>query len=263
MSPYDALLDDLEAEEAELDAVVAGIPDGAWLTRVPTAGWDVRDEIAHLAVAEELATVALTDADAFGARLAELLADTDRLVDELEAQGRAMPGAEVLEWWRAARGPTIAHLRERDPKDRVPWIAGPMSAMSFATARVMETWAHGQDVVDGLGVSRPPTARLRHIAELGVRTRPFAYVVRGHDVPDGAVAVELTAPDGSTWTWGESDTDVVRGPAVDFCLVVTQRRHPDDTALEVVGPLATEWITIAQAFAGPATDQRAPAGRTT
>ena len=187
MSPYDALLDDLEAEEEELDALVAGLDDGetGWGAPTPAEGWDVRDEIAHLAVAEELATVALTDARAFAARLAELLADTDRLVDELESQGRSKPGSEVLEWWRAARRPTIAQLRERDPKDRVPWIAGPMSAMSFATARVMETWAHGQDVVDALGASRAPTARLRHIAELGVRTRPFAYVVRGRDQPGG------------------------------------------------------------------------------
>ena len=57
---------------------------------------------------------------------------------------------------------------------------------------------------------------------------------------------------GEDWTWGdEGVVDQVRGPALDFCLVVTQRRHLDDTALEVEGPVAAEWMSIAQAFAGP------------
>jgi uncharacterized protein (TIGR03084 family) len=131
--------------------------------------------------------------------------------------------------------------------------------MSFASARLMETWAHGQDVVDGLGITRAPTMRLRHVADIGVRTRRYAYVARGMELPDGDVRVELIAPDGSTWAWGDSTTDAVRGAAVDFCLVVTQRRNPADVALEITGPLAQEWIGIAQAFAGPATDHRAPA----
>jgi uncharacterized protein (TIGR03084 family) len=122
----------------------------------------------------------------------------------------------------------------------------------------METWAHGQDVADALGVERAPTARLRHVADIGVRTRKHAYANRGLPAPDGDVRVELVAPDGSTWSWGDSDLDVVRGDALDFCLVTTQRRNPADTNLDVQGPLATEWIAIAQAFAGSPTDHRAP-----
>ena len=53
--------------------------------------------------------------------------------------------------------------------------------------------------------------------------------------------------------------DSVTGPAEDFCLVVTQRRHVDDTRLAVRGPLAREWMECAQAFAGPATS--GPAAR--
>ena len=172
------------------------------------------------------------------------------------ARARDRTGREVLAWWREPREATLAGLRSHGPRDRVPWVAGPMSAMSFATARLMETWAHGQDVFDALGVERAPTDRLHHVAELGVRTRPYAYAVRGLELPDGEVRVELTGPDGAAWTWGESSADVVRGPAVDFCLVVTQRRNPADTALQVSGPLASEWIPIAQAFAGPPTDTR-------
>ena len=112
-----------------------------------------------------------------------------------------------------------------------------MGARSFATARLMETWAHGQDVADALDATREPTARLRHVAHIGVLARPFAYATRGMQVPERDVRVELAAPDGSTWTWGPEDAaDVVRGDALDFCLVVTQRRHPADTALVVEGP---------------------------
>jgi uncharacterized protein (TIGR03084 family) len=123
----------------------------------------------------------------------------------------------------------------------------------------METWAHGQDVADALGVTRRPTARLRHVAHLGVRARPFSYVVRGLEVPAEAVRVELTGPSGERWEW---DTDapagLIEGPALDFCLVVTQRRHLADTALTVRGAAASEWLAIAQAFAGPPGAGRPP-----
>jgi uncharacterized protein (TIGR03084 family) len=126
-----------------------------------------------------------------------------------------------------------------------------MSLASFATARLMETWAHGQDVADALGARREPTQRLKHIAHIGVRTRGFSYAQHGRTAPDGDVRVELDAPDASRWTWGSEDApDRVTGPALDFCLVVTQRRHVADTALKTEGPLAEEWLSIAQAFAG-------------
>jgi uncharacterized protein (TIGR03084 family) len=261
---YGSLLDDLVAEEADLDAIVAPLDDAGWATPTPAVGWDVRDSIAHLAYAEDLASTGATDADAFQVRLEELVtslaSDPDGLDAMLVGEGRSRSGAQVLAWWRSSRAKTIDALRGHEPKTRLPWIAGPMSAMSFATARMMETWAHGQDVADGLGGQRTLTPRLRHIADIGYRTRPHAYRGRGMDLPDDDVRVELAAPDGSTWSWGESATDVVRGPALDFCLVVTQRRNPADTALEVTGPLATEWIGIAQAFAGPVTQQRPPRG---
>jgi uncharacterized protein (TIGR03084 family) len=70
---------------------------------------------------------------------------------------------------------------------------------------------------------------------------------------DTPIRVELTGPDDSLWTWGPPDAaDRVTGPALDFCLLVTQRRHRDDLALVIEGPAATEWMAIAQAFAGEA-----------
>jgi uncharacterized protein (TIGR03084 family) len=127
-----------------------------------------------------------------------------------------------------------------------------MSAASSVTARLMETWAHGQDVVDALGLTRPPTARLRHVAHLGVRTLGWSFRVHGRPEPTEPVRVELTAPQGGTWTWGPEDTaDRVAGPAEDFCLLVTQRRHRGRTALSARGPVADAWLDLAQAFAGP------------
>ncbi len=252
---YGGLLADLEAEEAALDRVVADLADADWTAATPAAGWDVRDSIAHLAFSEDLARATLDDPDEFGkARDALVEAGAAALV----GAGRTMPGPSVLDWWRGSRAAVLDGLRELDGRDRLLWFAGPMSAMSFATARLMETWAHGQDVRDAL--DRPPSVsgRLRHVADLGVRSRPFAYLARGRPAPDAPVRVELTGPDGDAWTWGDATVDVVAGPALDFCLVVTQRRNPADTALEVTGAAAAEWIGIAQAFAGPATDHRPP-----
>ena len=139
-----------------------------------------------------------------------------------------------------------------------------MSARSFLTARLMEAWAHGQDIVDavnrsGGSASRRPTVRLRHIAHLGYVTRGWSYAVRGSEAPAEEVRVELRSPSGEPWTWGPADaTALVAGPAEDFCLVVTQRRHVDDTGLEVHGDAATDWMRVAQAFAGGATTGPAP-----
>jgi uncharacterized protein (TIGR03084 family) len=158
-----------------------------------------------------------------------------------------------------ARAGFIDAVRTLDPGTRVPWYGPDMTLASSVTARLMETWAHGQDVADALGVSRVPTNRLRHVAFLGARAFANSYRARGLPVPETAVRIELVGPDGDRWDYGPDDAaDVVRGPALDFCLVVTQRRHPADTDLESGGPVAVEWLSIAQAFAGPPGQGRRP-----
>jgi uncharacterized protein (TIGR03084 family) len=259
---YDALLRDLTAEQEELDAVVADLDDRGWATPTPAIGWDVHDQIAHLAATEEWARRSLEDPDGFRSDLEEYAGDPERRAAGIRDGriGRAQPrGVTALDWWRENRRATGAALGERAPSDRTPWFGPDMSVASFATARVMETWAHGQDVVDALGRLRAPTARLRHVAEIGVRARPFAYVSRGLELPDREVRVELAAPDGAHWAWGPEDAaDVISGDALDWCLVATQRRNPADTSLTVTGDAAEEWLGIVQAFAGPPTEHRAP-----
>jgi uncharacterized protein (TIGR03084 family) len=253
------LLADLEAEEAALDQVLGAVQPSVWEAPTPAEGWTVRDQISHLAFSEELAALAATDARRFGERLGQLLGDIERAEAEPRDRGRAMETDAVLEWWRQARTATVGALRGRRDGDRIPWVTGEMSAVSFATARLMETWAHGQDVVDAVGVARPASVRLRHIAHLGVATRGFSYQVHGLPVPSADLRVELAAPDGSRWTWGPNDAaGRVSGSAEDFCLVVTQRRNVADTGLQASGPGAAEWLSIAQAFAGPPGRGRVP-----
>jgi uncharacterized protein (TIGR03084 family) len=256
------LVDDLVAEGTDLDERVAPLDEDGWATPTPAAGWDIRDTINHLRFFDRDALLAVTDADAFGALLAELGAAAGDYVEKLTAEGRADRPAEVLGAWRAGRVSLAGALRRLDAGVRVPWFGPPMSPASFISARLMETWAHGQDVVDALGQVRPPTPRLRSVAEIGVRARAFSYAVRGLQLPDRPVRVVLAAPGGGEWSWGPEDAaDVIEGPALDFCLLVTQRRHRDDLALSVTGAAAEEWMGIAQAFAGPPGTGREPLGR--
>ncbi len=257
---------DLAAEHLDLDGIVAGLGDAEWSTPTPSPGWAIRDQISHLWFFDQRATMALTDSDAFAA---DLQAIVDNIgTDPSIAAGRAMEPAELLHHWREDRDRLLRVAATIDPSARVPWYGPPMAARSFVTARLMETWAHGQDVADALGVTRLATARLRHVAHIGVRARPFSYAIHGITVPEFDVVVHLRGPAGEPWLWGEShdhSTDppeqppaFVSGPALDFCLVVTQRRHLADTRLRVVGDAAIEWMAIAQAFAGGVGPGRQP-----
>ncbi|HEY7875801.1 MAG TPA: TIGR03084 family metal-binding protein [Actinomycetota bacterium] len=258
MADLDGIRSDLGAEHDALDAIVSGLSDDAWDVPTPAEPWSVRDQISHLAFFDELATAAATSADDFMAGMADAAQDVDAFMNGPLDKGRAMRPAEVLDWWRTARADMIKSFEGLDPAVRIPWYGPPMSPASFMTARLMETWAHGQDVVDGLGIARPPTLRLRHVAHIGVRARPFSYSTRGLDLPAEQVRVDLSGPGGERWTWNEDATQRISGGALDFCLVVTQRRHVDDTALTMDGPLAREWMAIAQAYAGPPGTGRAP-----
>jgi uncharacterized protein (TIGR03084 family) len=243
------LLDDLAAEHSALGAVLSDLAPGDWALPTPSVGWTVSDQISHLRFFDERATMALCDADAF-------LADRERIIsgaphDPSVDAGRSLSWADLLGEWRNHSEQLRARAAGVESDQRVPWYGPAMSVPSFLTARLMETWAHGHDVC--VATDRPAiiSDRLRHVAHIGYSARPFSLLINRLPADDRPIRLELTGPDGQTWTWGPPEADDrVIGDAYDFCLVVTQRRDPTDSRLEVAGEAARQWIDVAQAFAG-------------
>jgi uncharacterized protein (TIGR03084 family) len=246
------VLSDLADEGDALDAVVAPLDAAAWATPTPADGWTIAHQVGHLLWTDEIALQAAVDADGFLA-MAQELVGTGGLtaVDEAAHELAALPAVTLLARWRAGRTGLRAALGAVPQGTRLPWFGPPMSATSMATARLMETWAHGQDVHDALGLVMEPTSRLRHVAHIAVRTLGFSHVINDLPVPTEPVRVELQAPDGTTWSWGPLDaTQRVTGPALDFCLLAVQRRHRDDVDVVATGAAADRWLDVIQAFAG-------------
>lgn len=247
------VLADLRAEQQTLDDIVAGLDADQWQLPTPSPGWSVADQIGHLTYFDRSAALAITDPPAFHDSMLALLDSSGE--DPTLGPYRAMSPDELLAAWRSGRDELAAASATLANDTRVAWYGPSMGSKSFLTARLMEAWAHGQDVVDAVGATREPTDRLRHIAQLGFITRGWTYVNRGLDVPSTPVRVELTSPSGETWTFGPEDAaESIVGTAEDFCLVTTQRRHVDDTDLVVTGDSARDWMEKAQLFAGPASD---------
>lgn len=254
-SILDSVIDDLAAEQAALEAVLVRMPADSWELATHAPGWAARDQVAHLAQFDATATLAIRDPEHFRDHLRQPDNSEQAYLD----RARKLSAAKLLERWRTNSRDLIEAGRTLDPSARIPWAGPAMSAVSFITARLMETWSHGLDVVDVVGIERPDTDRLRHVAFIGVRARPYSYTNRGMDVPAVPIRISLTAPSGAAWEMGEdTNENVIRGSATDFCRVVTRRRHVADTALEVRGPVAEEWMGIAQAFAGPPGAGRQP-----
>jgi uncharacterized protein (TIGR03084 family) len=254
-----SLLADLSAETVALLGWLEQGGDRVWSLPTPAPGWMVRDQMTHLAYFDEAAVLAAVDPVAFNAGREEALRDVDGITMQVAKKYASLPGLQMLGWFGEARSRLAAVYADLDPSSRVPWYGPDMSPASAVTARLMETWAHGQDIIDALHGHRSDSSGLRHVAHLGARTLANSFRARGLPVPESPVHVELTAPDGALWEWGPSGVpDEVLGPALDFCLVVTQRRHLDDTRLTARGPVATKWMAIAQAFAGAPGPGRRP-----
>jgi len=253
------ICNDLAMEQEELDAVVANLDEAGWETMTPSEGWDIKEQIRHLAYYEDRAKLAASNQEAFKQWFEEMKQDPDAMTRHMETTGKDLTATETLEWWREERRALLEVLAKMDRKQRLYWYGPALSAMTFATARLMETWAHGQDVVDALGIQRKPTDRLRNIAHMGVSALRFSYANRKMAAPDTPVRVELTGPSGDKWSWGPEDAkDIVKGPVEDFCKVVVQRRHVADTGLIITGETAQQWMSIAQVYAGPPTEGRKP-----
>ena len=228
--------------------------------------WTINHVLQHLHFFNVMADYSAFQPERFAAEYAEfdrqriadggsMLGVTDRMLGGLK--GQALRAA-----WRETYEAMTPRFAAADPKARVRWAGPDMSVRSSITARQMETWSHGQEVFDVLGLERAEGDRIRNIAHLGVSTYGWTFVNRGEPVPEPAPCVRLTAPSGAVWEWGEpSEAERVEGSAVEFCQVVAQTRNIADTALTVTGPNATRWMAIAQCFAGPPNDPPAPGTR--
>jgi uncharacterized protein (TIGR03084 family) len=252
MAEAGSVVADLRAESDELDALVAPLPDEGWAADTPAAGWTIAHQIAHLLWTDRVAMIAVDDEAGFADLLEDAAKNPTDFVDAGAKELAVTPPAQLLADWRSTRTQLHDALTAVPEGRKLLWFGPPMSAASMATARLMETWAHGLDVADTLGVKRPATARLRSVAHIGVRTRDYAFAVNGLPPPSEPFRVELSAPDTDTWSWGPADADQrVTGSAGDFCLLVTQRRPLAALDITADGPDAQKWLTIAQAFAGP------------
>ena len=248
----EGLLDDLTAEGDQLRATVEGLGPDGWTRPTPAPGWTVATQVAHLLWTDEVAVAAATDKEAWDAHVVAAINDPTGYVDRAALEVARLAPQALLARWGAARTALAAALRGLPDGQKMPWFGPPMSATSMATARFMETWAHGLDVHAALDVEPEVTDRIRHVAHIGVRARDFAFSVHGLEKPAGEFRVSLTAPSGDLWAWGPEDaTQTVTGAAYDFCLLVTQRINRADTSLVATGRDAATWLSIAQCFAGP------------
>ena len=246
--PLASLVDDLSAEQHELQTVVAALDADAWLLPTPSPGWDVRDTIAHLADTDEMALDTVRGGpDAINARAARSASGEDVTYRGV-LRGRRMPGNHVLAWWARTSAEICEVLATLSPDVRVPWGIG-MRTPSLVTARLMETWAHALDVHAAIAVPAVDSDRLAHVAWLATRALPYAYSVAGREMPTAPVHVELTLPSGAIWTSGPDDAaDRIAGAAGDYCRVFVQRRKLADTALVVEGDAARSAMSVARAF---------------
>jgi len=256
---------DFRDESESLYRVLATLADADFARTTQFKGWTVHDVVSHLHAWNRAADLALADPAGFDEFRARLFAELGKGRRLREFETEWLDGAknrERVEQWRDFYLAMTERFLAADPKKRVAWAGPDMSVRSSISARLMETWAHSQEVYDLLGRECVHTDRIKNIADLGVRTFGWAYVNRGRAVPAPVPYVRLTAPSGAVWEWNEGETDNrVEGTAVDFCKVVTQGRNVADTALRVTGPVAIDWMTIVQCFAGPPEDPPAPGTR--
>lgn len=244
---------DFGAESAALDAVLDRLAPGDWHRPTGFKSWTPEDILIHLHFWNRAQDLALSDPAQFAAEMAPMRAALDAGRGRLhEAQVVRERGPVLRAAWAAYAGEMARRWGEVDPKRRVPWIGPEMSAKSAMSARQMETWAHGLAIWDMLGATRPDDDRIGNIVHLGVAAFGWSFAVQGLPPPPHLPRLELVAPSGALWTYGEAGCpDRIAGPAADFCKVVTQTRNVADTALRVRGPVAQDWMVHAQCFAGP------------
>ncbi|MEO3977625.1 TIGR03084 family metal-binding protein [Streptomyces sp. CAU 1734] len=259
MNALNDILKDLSTDIDEVARLVAGLDDDAWHTPTPAPGWSVADQISHLTFIFTLARTAAADPDTFKAITASAAGDFNGAVNSALALYNTLPPAELLARFRSEGEASVAALGAVPADSTVPWLVNPLPPAVLAAAGIMELFAHGQDIADALRLRREPTDRLRHLAFFAFLTRDFGYQSHGLTPPAEPFRFELTSPSGETWNIGpDTAGQKISGPAHDFALLVTRRRHRADLALTATGDEADRWLDIAQAYRGPAGQGRTP-----
>ncbi len=256
---------DFREESDALAAILEPLEEQDFQKKTLFKDWTIDDVLGHLHMFNYAADLTLEDGAKFDAFFADIGAAMAKGKSVLETQYDWLEGASgraLFEAWRDYYQKTAKNYEDVDPKARLKWAGPDMSARSCITARQMETWAHGQEVFDTLGIERQEADRIKNIAVIGINTFGWTFVNRKMDVPEDKPYVKLTAPSGETWEWNEPQPrNMVEGSAVDFCRVVTQTRNLKDTELTVRGETANTWMSMAQCFAGPPEDPPAPGQR--
>jgi uncharacterized protein (TIGR03084 family) len=242
-------------ESMALNQLLSGLSDADYDQPTQFKGWTINMILRHLHVWNSAAGLSLTDAEAFVAFLKDMAVGIKggSLPQFEEQQLNGLSGIALRDVWTAEAELVAARFAQADPSARLPWVGPSMSARSSITARLMESWAHGQAIYDRLGVDRIDSDRIGNIVRLGVNTYEWCFRNRRIDIPGPMPKLQLIAPSGTVWTYGEGEGGI-SGLATEFCQVVTQTRNVRDTALIVDGEVAEAWMAIAQCFAGPPVD---------
>lgn len=240
---------DFKEESNSLHRLLADKTDKELAMETQFKGWTINNVIGHLHMWNHAADLSLRNGDEFKAFYRSIGGTPLRQFETNWLEG--LQGQALLTAWRTFYLEMAERFSEVDPKRRVQWAGPDMSVRSSITARLMETWAHGQEVFDTFGVVRKDEDRVKNVAVLGVNTYGWTFANRSIDVPGDMPYLRLRAPSGEIWEWGEVDeASLIEGDASEFCQVVTQTRNIGDTSLKVVGETATRWMEIAQCFAG-------------
>jgi uncharacterized protein (TIGR03083 family) len=187
----EAVVDELDQVWASVAEAVAGLRDAEWELATDCPGWTVRDQVSHLIGIERLllgdpAPPALTEVPAHVRN--PMGATNEAWIDAR----RLVPGSEVLAEFLDTTNRRLVELRAKTTAefDVVGWSpAGDAPYREFMETRVMDSWAHEQDIRRALGRAGGRNRSGERIS-LERCAKAMPYVVgKKAGAPDGAAVL--------------------------------------------------------------------------